>query len=562
MKRLIIVLALLSLCGFKSNAKEKGRQVFIEYKDGTTCRAKLHRGEFVNAPIEIKFYDHTMLEGEYIPGDGVYLIDGALYGPRVDLAGTFKITNDEMAFSPKRKNVNWTITIDDLETIGIKLKSGHTVQGRNMHDGHGLFHYVISAPDSTADSVTFSGVLPEAITSVLSVHVNRRKRWIDHDQLLCRVVNKTMDDASKRVYFSNGDIYEGLLKSVAPIIPQSGIYYYHQGGAISGTFSTDFTPLSGKVSYKDGKSGKLWEAITAAKLRELLLEKRWDMGAIAEYNKKEAKRIADEKRREAEQLAAEKRKQEAEKAKAALAAFDAYLSKEVGLFEREPMNSYPFLRSTVQGWGFNYLQCNEGASIKLRNMYKGKRVTLKSKKSTDIGVYLCTDVKLDNEGNSVKIYCERNGKKREFEVHHFDMEDKPEGLKCVKPSEINMRYGKCTVSEHKGPSYVLYLDSSMQAVLSRIRQHYVDKYGPYYGTAILNGKVELGMSLEMVQSIRGKGSVTKRVSSGGEVTTLTYGGYNYSSALGMGSYSSESTYTFINGKLTDYTVGSGQSYVF
>ncbi len=80
------------------------------------------------------------------------------------------------------------------------------------------------------------------------------------------------------------------------------------------------------------------------------------------------------------------------------------------------------------------------------------------------------------------------------------------------------------------------------------KQTLIHKYGSKYGTAIYNGKVELGMTIEMVGEIYGEGEITRHVSLEHEIIVLTYGGYNSF----WGTFSKIRTYTFVNNRLTEY----------
>lgn len=75
------------------------------------------------------------------------------------------------------------------------------------------------------------------------------------------------------------------------------------------------------------------------------------------------------------------------------------------------------------------------------------------------------------------------------------------------------------------------------------RDYWIRKYGQYYGTAVANRQIKLGMSMEMVKTVKGRGGImSRRVSDGVEVRILEY--YYFSGGGVM--------YTFVNDKLTEY----------
>lgn len=81
----------------------------------------------------------------------------------------------------------------------------------------------------------------------------------------------------------------------------------------------------------------------------------------------------------------------------------------------------------------------------------------------------------------------------------------------------------------------------------------IRKYGQRYGEAIYNGEPKTGMTIEMVQDMHQKrGHMTRRIANGNEITVLSYGG-DYVSFFGISGISASYRYTFVNGRLTEFT---------
>lgn len=77
-----------------------------------------------------------------------------------------------------------------------------------------------------------------------------------------------------------------------------------------------------------------------------------------------------------------------------------------------------------------------------------------------------------------------------------------------------------------------------------VRNYWIRKFGQSYGTAVINRQVKLGMTVEMIQTIHeDEGRISRYVSQDGEVITLTF----------SSGWLSGTTYTFINGRLREYT---------
>ena len=92
-----------------------------------------------------------------------------------------------------------------------------------------------------------------------------------------------------------------------------------------------------------------------------------------------------------------------------------------------------------------------------------------------------------------------------------------------------------------------------------VRSYWIRKFGQSYGTAVSNRKAKLGMTIEMVQAMHeDKGHIERHISKNKEITTLSYGG-NYFSFLGISGIASKYEYTFVNGRLIEFTSTDGKS---
>lgn len=90
----------------------------------------------------------------------------------------------------------------------------------------------------------------------------------------------------------------------------------------------------------------------------------------------------------------------------------------------------------------------------------------------------------------------------------------------------------------------------------------IRKYGQKYGEAIFNGEPKTGMTIKMVQDIHHEqGRMSRRISQGREITILTYGG-DYVSFGGISSITPRYEYTFVNGKLIEFSSTDGQTSIY
>lgn len=87
----------------------------------------------------------------------------------------------------------------------------------------------------------------------------------------------------------------------------------------------------------------------------------------------------------------------------------------------------------------------------------------------------------------------------------------------------------------------------------------IRKYGQKYGEAIFNREPKAGMTIKMVQEMHQKqGHMSRRISQGREITILSYGG-NYVSFGGISGITSMYEYTFVDGRLVEFSSTDGQA---
>lgn len=113
---------------------------------------------------------------------------------------------------------------------------------------------------------------------------------------------------------------------------------------------------------------------------------------------------------------------------------------------------------------------------------------------------------------------------------------------CQVPSDlkidraISISFPASDWGDSDGPVFRLI---DINIAKSRLKNYYYKKFGPYYGEKIINGKIELGMPIAVVQAIKGEGEKKEFISDWApHLVELKYGwGYAYE------------CYTFLDGKL-------------
>ena len=157
-----------------------------------------------------------------------------------------------------------------------------------------------------------------------------------------------------------------------------------------------------------------------------------------------------------------------------------------------------------------------------------------------------------------------------FEYSNSDFDDfkiGDNGL-CVSPSEMKESFEKTIREREEERLRKIREEEERKAEELRAKQRaqqeeeakkiarkneLIRKYGQRYGEAIFNGEPKTGMTIEMVQDMHQKrGHMTRRISNGNEITVLSYGG-DYVSLFGISGISASYRYTFVNGRLTEFS---------
>lgn len=195
-----------------------------------------------------------------------------------------------------------------------------------------------------------------------------------------------------------------------------------------------------------------------------------------------------------------------------------------------------------------------GASIKLAQLYTGKKVIYKN------DIYVCKKIEFLGK-NLVKFTISpQNKQDKILYLKRLSYYKYPPQNDYKYPEKLTYRYYNCAVVENIESTYWmsndLYLASDIETAKNRAKNYYIGQYGNKYGIAVLNRKIELGMTVEMVQEIKGKGNISQYVSEGRKITILSYGGVE--SNLFATIVAPVNTYTFVNGRLTEYSTNEGQ----
>lgn len=89
------------------------------------------------------------------------------------------------------------------------------------------------------------------------------------------------------------------------------------------------------------------------------------------------------------------------------------------------------------------------------------------------------------------------------------------------------------------------------------RHNLIRKYGYKYGQAIYDRDPQVGMTIEMIQTMHnGKGKMRRYVRFGKEITILSYGGESIF-LLGVFGKEDEYEYTFVDGRLVEFSLNEG-----
>ena len=139
---------------------------------------------------------------------------------------------------------------------------------------------------------------------------------------------------------------------------------------------------------------------------------------------------------------------------------------------------------------------------------------------------------------------------------------------CVSPSEMKESFENTIREREEERLRKIREDEERKAAELRAKQRaqqeeeakkiarkneLIRKYGQRYGEAIYKGEPKMGMTIEMIQDMhQQRGHMTRHISKGNEITVLSYGG-GYVSFFGISGISASYRYTFVNGRLTEFT---------
>lgn len=142
---------------------------------------------------------------------------------------------------------------------------------------------------------------------------------------------------------------------------------------------------------------------------------------------------------------------------------------------------------------------------------------------------------------------------------------------CVSPSEMKESFENMIKEleearlrkireeeERKAAELKAEQETEREKKLAR-KNELIRKYGQKYGEAIFNREPKTGMTIKMVQEMHQKqGHMSRRISQGREITILSYGG-NYVSFGGISGITSMYEYTFVDGRLVEFSSTDGQA---
>lgn len=308
-------------------------------------------------------------------------------------------------------------------------------------------------------------------------------------------------DGEGTMAYANGDKYTGKFKTGRP--NGTGTMVYANGDKYTGGFKNGQFDGSGTMSYADGRTGN------TCLINGMPIDK-----------------------------------------------FLRYHEKEVKAYEESLMQK--LLRSKKSYvLDINYASISDmGGVVKvLQMLQEGSLYYLNGEK-------FCDEVKVDSindRGVYISYHVIENGEHIDFGVYGVGLRRYKPEIKALYPPEETMpsdlyAYVYCIGLGYNGrytryTSYGNYnnyeKDIAIKTKLAEkwARDYWIRKYGQYYGTAVANRQIKLGMSMEMVKTVKGRGGImSRRVSDGVEVRILEY--YYFGGGGVM--------YTFVNDKLTKY----------
>ena len=373
------------------------------------------------------------------------------------------------------------------------------------------------------------------------------------DEFTGTIMSGNLDKGT--ILFANGDTFEGSFIQSAPSF---GKYCYANTTKIAGTtykwivpagctFNGDVQAFTGAVDMEvTNETGDRFigsfikgqpDEGTMTFSNGTAETGKWHDGmSPSAYKAYLAKQEAERKRQEAEQ-----KRQKAIRDSKDLKCFEDYFSKKDRIFN---------IRSESP-------QLNRGASIKLARIFIGKTLSFFS--ALGKNYFICDNVEYDEKDNRIKLTFIENQNQKEYIVLYLvDILKSTYDYDFLFPQELPRKYYiTCRVEQDDSSLAFLCAIHVSQSVIDSIvaeekrkaQDYYIRKYGSAYGMAVLNKKVKLGMTVNMVQEIYGGGEVTRYVESGREIIVLTYGGYNQLWEF----FEKIRTYTFVNNRLTEYS---------
>lgn len=230
--------------------------------------------------------------------------------------------------------------------------------------------------------------------------------------------------------------------------------------------------------------------------------------------------------------------QRKEKEQQALAALETAMSDkdyiEMVKFDTHPYSDDPIIKQTPQ--------VMKGLLIKLRRLFLEENLYTSSLNATP--KFLCEEIEIN--ADSI-IFKGRELKwKMGLEREWADSRRLVEVFRISKelPTSLDLEFPNDLLNEDAGVPCVylrdvgrLFRESDVKKGDERVRQYFIREYGEYWGRKVLAKEITLGMTIEMVEAIRGKGEKSFFVSDSGKITLLRV--YSY-------------TYVFVNGILTEY----------
>lgn len=230
--------------------------------------------------------------------------------------------------------------------------------------------------------------------------------------------------------------------------------------------------------------------------------------------------------------------QRKEEEQQALAALETAMSDkdyiEMVKFDTHPYSDDPIIKQTPQ--------VMKGLLIKLRRLFLEENLYTSSLNATP--KFLCEEIEIN--ADSI-IFKGRELKwKMGLEREWADSRRLVEVFRISKelPTSLDLEFPNDLLNEDAGVPCVylrdvgrLFRESDVKKGDERVRQYFIREYGEYWGRKVLAKEITLGMTIEMVEAIRGKGEKSFFVSDSGKITLLRV--YSY-------------TYVFVNGILTEY----------